>query len=66
MRDILSNLKVHQKESYEDVIKRLVEMAVDDEPLSEATIKATEESLADIKAGRVFTLEEVAEELDLK
>lgn len=65
MRDKLSELKVHPKESYEDVIKRLVEDAVDDEPLSDATIQAIEESLADIKAGRVYSLEDVAQELGL-
>lgn len=65
MRDQLSALKTHPKESYEEVISRLVECAVDDEPLSDATIKAIEESLADIKAGRVRSLEEVAEELGL-
>jgi len=65
MKDKLSSLKVHPKESYEDVIGRLVEIAIDDEPLSDETIKAIEESLEDIKAGRVYTLEEVAEELGL-
>ena len=65
MRDQLSALKTHKKESYEEVISRLVENAVDEEPLSDATIKAIEESLEDIKAGRVQSLEEVAEELGL-
>lgn len=65
MKDKLSSLKVHPKESYEDVIGRLVEIAIDDEPLSDETIKAIEESLEDIKAGRVYTLEEVAKELGL-
>ena len=65
MKDKLSGLKVHPKESYEDVIKRLVESSLDDEPLSDSTIKAIEESLADIKAGRVYSLKEVAEELGL-
>jgi len=66
LRDKLSELKTHPKESYEDVIERLIENSVDNEPLSDETIKAIEESLADIKAGRVYSLEEVAEELDLK
>jgi predicted transcriptional regulator len=59
----LDSLKVHPRESYTDVIERLVEMAVDDEPLSDATIKAIEESLEDIKKGRVYTLEQVMAEL---
>ena len=45
------------------MIERLVEMAVDDEPLSDAAIKAIEESLEDIKKGRVYTLEQVMAEL---
>ncbi|WP_245618826.1 hypothetical protein [Methanogenium cariaci] len=66
LKDKLSELKVHPKESYEDVIKRLMEHCVDDDPpLSDATIQAIEESLADIKAGRVHSLEDVAEELGL-
>jgi len=65
MRDKLSELKVHPKESYEDVIKRLVENSTDDEPLSDETIRGIEESLADIKAGRVYSLEDIAEELGL-
>jgi predicted transcriptional regulator len=59
----LDSLKIHPRESYTDVIERLVEMAVDDEPLSDATIKAIEESLEDIKLGRVYTLEQVMAEL---
>jgi len=59
----LDSLKIHPRESYTDVIGRLVEMAVDDEPLSDATIRAIEESLEDIKKGRVYTLEQVISEL---
>ena len=36
------------------------------EPLSDATVRAINESLADIKAGRVSSLEDVAEELEIK
>ena|GEM_PF-168317 len=60
LRDELSELKVHPEESYEDVIKRLVEMCIDDEPLSNTTVQAIEESMADIRAGRVSSLEDVA------
>jgi predicted transcriptional regulator len=42
-----------------------VENYVDAEPLSDATILAIEESLADIKAGRVYSLENVSEEQGL-
>jgi len=63
LKNRLDSLKIHPRESYTDVIGRLVEMAVDDEPLSDATIKAIEESLEDIKKGRVYTLEQVMSEL---
>lgn len=66
LRDRLASLKVHPKEPFEDVIERLIEVAIDDEPLSDETIRAIEESLADIKAGRVQSLEDVAEELGLQ
>jgi len=59
----LNALKVHPRESYNEVIERLAEMAIDEEPLSEETIQRIEESLEDLRAGRVYTLEEVMEEL---
>jgi len=65
LRDELLELKVHPGESYGDAIKRLVEMCIDDELLSDTTIQAIEESMVDIKAGRVYSLEDVAEELAL-
>lgn len=65
LRDELLALKVHPEESFEDVIRRLMEMCVEDEPLSDATIQAINESLDDIRAGRVSSLGDVAEELCL-
>jgi len=66
LKNRLDSLKVHPRESYTDVIDRLVDMAVDDEPLSDAAIRAIEESLNDLKAGRVYTLEQVKAELEEK
>jgi len=60
----LDTLKVHPRESYSDVIGRLVECTVDDEPLSDETIRAIEESLEDLKAGRTFSLDDVMAELE--
>lgn len=65
LRDELLALKVHPEESFEDVIRRLVEMCVDDEPLSDRTIQAINESVDDIRAGRVSSLEDVAGDLNL-
>lgn len=63
LRDRLNALKVHPRETYSEVIDRLVENSVDDEPLSDETIRALEASLEDLKAGRIFTLDEVMAEL---
>ncbi|NLB01725.1 MAG: hypothetical protein GX837_12355 [Methanomicrobiales archaeon] len=63
LRDRLNALKVHPRESYNEVIERLAEMAIDEEPLSEETIRRIEQSLEDLRAGRIYTLEEVMTEL---
>lgn len=63
LKDRLNTLKIHPRESYNDVIKRLVAIAVDEEPLSQETIRDLERSLEDLKAGRVYTLDEVMAEL---
>ncbi|MFY9131994.1 MAG: hypothetical protein WBJ06_02365 [Candidatus Methanoculleus thermohydrogenotrophicum] len=63
LKDRLNTLKIHPRESYNDVIKRLVAIAVDEEPLSQEMIRDLERSLEDLKAGRVYTLDEVMAEL---
>ena len=55
----LNNLKQNPKESYNDVIERLVSRAVDDEPLSEEAIKGLEEALDEIRQGRLISEEEI-------
>jgi len=59
----LNALRIHPRESYSEVIGRLVAMAVDEEPLSEETIRDIERSLEDLRARRVYTLDEVIAEL---
>jgi len=53
----LNNLKRNPKESYNDVIERLVNLTVDDEPLSADVIKGLEEGLDDIKRGNLISEE---------
>jgi len=65
VRDRLRELKVHPKESFDDVIDRLLDIAIDDEALSDETIKAIEESLEDLKAGRTYSSKEARAELGL-
>ena len=55
----LNNLKRNPKESYNDVIERLVNLTVDDEPLSVEAIKGLEEGLKDIKSGNLIAEEDV-------
>jgi predicted transcriptional regulator len=55
----LNGLKRNPKESYNDVIERLVSLAIDDEPLNEEAIKGLEEALEDIKRGRLIPEEDI-------
>lgn len=56
----------HPGETYETVITRLLKNAQEDDVLSPAIIKNIEEGVADIKAGRVYTSEQVKKRLGLK
>lgn len=56
----------HPGETYESVITRLLKIAQDDDVLSKTVIKNIEEGVADIKAGRVYTSEQVKKKLGLK
>jgi predicted transcriptional regulator len=58
----LDDLKLNPRETYDDVVRRLARAAYDDEPLSPEEIEAMEEGIADIKAGRVYTLDEIMKE----
>jgi len=55
----------HPGETYEAVIARLLKITQDD-VLSKEVIKNIEEGVADIKAGRVYTSEQVKKRLGLK
>lgn len=58
----LQKMKMHVKESYEEIIWDLIEDTME---LSEQTKKDIKEAEADIEAGRVFTHEQVKKELGL-
>ena len=60
---LLDDLKITPRETYDDVVKRLARMVLDDNPLSNDEIEDIKKSLDDIKAGRVQTLKEVRDEL---
>ena len=63
-RTKLENLKMHAKETYNDVIERLVRTAQDDE-LDPQTIKNLRKSLDDIEKGKIHHLSKVEKELGL-
>jgi len=60
---LLDDLKLFPRETYDDVVRRLTELAYDDEPLTKEELDAIKESEEDIKAGRVYSFEEVVKEL---
>ena len=64
-KELLDDLKLHPRESYEDVIGRLAAMAGDQEPLSDDEIEDMKASLDDIRAGRVKTLKTIRTELGI-
>ncbi len=65
LKNRLDILKRHPRETYSDVIRRLTEMAIDTEPLSEETLGRIEEAVADFRAGQFVTEEEIDKILDL-
>lgn len=54
-------MKMHNKESYEDIIWDLIEDRME---LSEETKKDLEEAREDVKRGRTKTLEQIKRELN--
>ena len=56
----------HPGETYEAVIARLIKITQKDDVLSDEVIKNIEEGVADIKAGRVYTSDQVKRKLGLK
>ncbi|PWR71814.1 hypothetical protein ACKUB1_14530 [Methanospirillum stamsii] len=66
VKDQLKSLKQYPKESYNDIIKRLITCAIDPNPLSPEEIAGIEEALEDIKAGRVHTEEEIMKEFGVE
>lgn len=61
---MLDDLKRHPRETYNEVIRRLVDAAYDDEPLTEEELEGIRESEEDIRAGRVCSMREVMRDLE--
>lgn len=62
VRDRLNSLKMHTRETYNDVILRLLE---DLQELNDETKKEIEKAAKEIKAGKYKTHDEVKEEMGL-
>ncbi|MGA2161228.1 MAG: hypothetical protein ABSG28_03370 [Methanoregula sp.] len=62
----LNTLKRHPKESYNDVIERLLTLAVDEDPISEETLSGLEESLEDVRNGNLIPEKEIMKKYGVK
>jgi predicted transcriptional regulator len=60
----LDRLKRFPRESYNEIISRLTEVVEEDE-ITEKDIRDIEEALEDIKAGRVYSTNQLREKLGL-
>ncbi len=59
----LDDLKLHPRETYDELISRLADAAYDDEPLSGEEIDAIRLSEKEIETGRVRNLREIMRDL---
>ena len=66
LKDQLNSLKRHPKESYNDVIERLVTLAVDEDPVSEEILAGLEESLEDVRKGNLISEKEIMKKYGVK
>jgi len=66
VKRMLQELKAHPRESYNVVIKRLLQSKTDREALSKETIQDIERGLEDIKAGRAYSTSEVKKRLGIE
>lgn len=61
----LAALKIHPRETYDDVIARLADLAVDREPVDEELAEQLRQSGADVRADRLVDLDAVCSDLGL-
>ncbi len=59
VKELLKGLRIHENESYNSVVKRLVKNAYSDEPYTEEDIRDLEIALQEIKEGIVYSFDEV-------
>jgi predicted transcriptional regulator len=61
----LKGLKTYHRETYDDLINKLIHEA-NEEPISAEEIREIEQGLKDVKAGRVYSEEQIAKELGIR
>lgn len=66
IKDKLEAMKVHPKESYNEIIDRLISVSYDDKELSDETLKEIEQSLEDVRQGRTLSMKQVKERYSLE
>lgn len=57
-KEALTKFRSHPRETYDEVIARLMSSQTDKDPISEDTLQAIEEGLADIRKGKTRELNE--------
>ncbi len=60
MKQVLEGMKIHPRETYEEVLERLLE---DLRELNEQTKKEIEQAIRDIKAGKYRTHQQLKDEM---
>jgi hypothetical protein len=55
VKGLLDTLKIHPRETYNDVIERLTRMALDPDPLTDDEVRGLKEAREDRRAGRTYT-----------
>ena len=66
IKNKLEEMKMHPRETYSEVIERLVNLSTEEEELSPQTVMNIEQALEDIKKGRVYSTKEVKKKLGIK
>jgi len=65
-KEELERVKLFPRETYNEVIIRLIMISQEEAELSEQTIKNIEKALEDVKKGRLYSTEEVRKELGIR
>ena len=66
IKERLEELKIHPRESYNQVIERLIEIRTDDGILSNQTLKNIESALEDVRKNRVYSTTQAKKKLGLR